>query len=518
MRNANGIVNPAWYTVAGGDGFYTRQDPGNFAIVYGESQDGGMVRHDLRAGTQVSIRPRATAPAAPAGGFGGRGGPGNIINQPADPPPFRFYWNAPFEISPFNPRKVYMAAQYFFKSDNRGDTWTMNPTDLTKNVDRWSPQMAIMGVAGNLPMAEKHDGYSASSLATQVRESPSRPGEIWVGTDDGNLQLSLDDGATFTNVMPNLDASVPGAPKGYVQVNRIEPSHFNGAVTYVALDNHRNDDYHPYLFKTTDYGKTWTDVTANLPAQGEIQALREDDRNPNLLFVGTEFGLFVSTDGAQSWHKFMNDLPEVPVDDILIQPRDRDLILATHGRSIWIADDITPLEQLGQIGDADVHLFTPRPAVEWRNDIEEQNPVFQNAFRGANPQGGTAISIWAKADMGPATIDFLQAGKVVSTMKAKEIKAGMNRFQWDMRGAAPPAARGGENAGGRGGRGGRGAAGRGGPLPVPFVANGGRGGFFGRGAVQGPLLAPGTYMVRVTVGGQTLNSSVQVLDDIWMRP
>ena len=527
VRNTNGVVNSDWYTVAGGDGFYTRQDPTNWAIVYGESQDAGMSRHDLRTGTQVSIRPRMTTPAgqAPAGGFGGRGGPGNIVNQPADPAPFRFYWNAPFEISPFNPRKVYMAAQYFFKSDDRGDTWTMNATDLTKNVNRWSPEMAIMGVAGNLPMAEKHDGYSSSSLATQVRESPSRPGEIWVGTDDGNLQLSLDDGATFTNVMGNLTASVASAPKGYVQVTRIEPSHFDGATTYVALDNHRNDDYHPYLFKTTDYGKTWTDVTANLPAEGEIQAVREDDRNPNLLFVGTEFGLFVSTDGAKSWERFMNDLPEVPVDDILIQPRDRDLILATHGRSIWIADDITPLEQMGQVGDAEVHLFNPRPAVEWKNDTEAQHTVFQNDFRGANPQGGTAISIWAKSDLGPATIEFLQNDKVVSTMKEKDIKAGMNRFQWDMRGVPPPPAPGAaaqqtENAG-RGGRGGRGGAGRGGPQPVPFVANGrgGFGGFFGRGGpVPGPLLAAGTYMVRVTVGGQTLNSSVQVLDDVWMRP
>ncbi|MGH9483065.1 MAG: WD40/YVTN/BNR-like repeat-containing protein, partial [Terriglobales bacterium] len=461
VRNANGVVNSDWYTVAGGDGFYTRQDPTDWAIVYGESQDAGMSRHDLRTGTQVSIRPRLTAPAEPAGGggggFGGRGGgPGNIVNQPSDPAPLRFYWNAPFEISPFNPAKIYMAAQYFFKSSDRGNTWTMNASDLTKNVNRWAPEMSIMGVAGNLPMAEKHDGYSSSSLATQVRESPSQPGEVWIGTDDGNLQLSLDDGATFTNVMDNLTSSVSGAPKGYVQVSRIEPSHFGGATTYVALDNHRNDDYRPYLYKTTDYGKTWSDVTANLPELGEIQAIREDDRNPNLLFAGTEFGLFVSTDGAKNWEKFTNDLPEVPVDDILIHPRDRDLILATHGRSLWIADDISPLEQLGQVGSANVHLFDPRPAVQWKNDTEAQHTVFQNDFRGENPQGGTAISLWAQSDMGPATIDFLQGDKVVSTIKVDDLKAGMNRFQWNMRGAppAPPAgaaAQGAEAFAGRGG-------------------------------------------------------------------
>jgi photosystem II stability/assembly factor-like uncharacterized protein len=515
VRNSNGIVNSDWYTVAGGDGFYTRNDPSDWRIVYGESQDGGMQRHDIRDGSQQFIRPN---PGPPPGqkpgpiGFGGRGGPGNIMNLPKDPEPFRFYWNAPFEISPFNPRKVYMAAQYFFRSDDRGNSWTMNPEDLTKNVNRWAPGMAIMGVAGNLPMAEKHDGYSASSLATQVRESPSRPGEIWVGTDDGNLQISLDGGATFTNVMPNLDASVASAPRGYVQVSRIEPSHFDPATTYVALDNHRNDDWRPYLYKTTDYGKTWTDVTANLPALGQINALREDDRNPKLLFVGTEFGLFVSIDGARSWHRFMTNLPDVPVDDILIHPRDRDLIVATHGRSLWIADDITPLEQLGRVGAGDVHLFQPRPAVEWKADIQQMNPVFQNAFRGQNPQGGTAISVWAQSGLGAGTVAFLANNKVVSTMKVN-VKAGMNRFQWNMRGIPPPAPRGRGAAGGRGGRG------RGGPVGVPFVANG-RGGFggFGRGAPLGPLLAPGMYTVRLTVGGQTLKTSVEIKDDVWMSP
>ena len=204
-----------------------------------------------------------------------------------------------------------------------------------------------MGVPGDKPMAEKHDGYSASSLATQVRESPSRPGVIWIGTDDGNLQVSQDGGETFTNVYGNI----AGAPKGYAHISRIEPSHFDPATAYVAVDNHRNDDWKPYLFKTTDYGKTWVNVASNLPAKGNINALREDYDNPNLLFVGTEFGLYVTLDGGKEWKKFMTNLPSVRVDDILIHPRDRDLIVATHGRSIWIADDITPLEQLKPAGN-----------------------------------------------------------------------------------------------------------------------------------------------------------------------
>jgi len=571
LRSSTGPVNTDWFTVAGGDGFYTRQDPTDWAVVYGESQDGNMSRHDLRAGTQKSIRPNAgqggrggvgqavppanasggaqpgdTQPAAPEaaaaagrGGFGGgRGGPPNVVNAPEHVGQFRFYWNAPFEISPHNPAVVYMAAQYFFKSTNRGDTWWMNKQDLTRDINRWSPDMPIMGVPGDKPMAEKHDGYSTSSTATQVRESPSRPGVIWVGTEDGNLQLSLDGGETFTNVIAN----VAGAPKGYTHISRIEPSHFDPGTAYVAVDNHRNDDWKPYLFKTADFGKSWTSVAGNLPADGPINALREDYDNPNLLFVGTEFGLYVTLNGGREWKPFMTGLPSVRVDDILIHPRDRDLIIGTHGRSIYVADDITPLEQMkGQ--SSDVNLFEPRPAIQWKSDPQAQRHATNRDFKGSNPQGGTAIHVYANADMGNGKIEFLQNNQVVSTMDV-EIKAGMNRFQWNMRGPAPA------GAGGRGGRGGRGGAdaaapgaqgaeagagaaagteagGRGGrgatAGTVPFVAGGGGfggggGGGFGGFAAQGALVQPGTYMVKLTIGSQTFISSVDVLDDIWMRP
>jgi hypothetical protein len=432
-----------------------------------------------------------------------------------------------------------MAAQFFFKSTNRGDSWRMNTTDLTQNVPRWSPEMPIMNVAGDKPMAEKHDGYAASSLATQVRESPSKPGIIWVGTDDGNLQVSQDGGDTFTNVYPNIT----GAPRGHVQISRIEPSHFDPGTAYVALDPHRLDDWAPYLFKTTDYGKTWTNVTANLPKKGPIQALREDLENPDLLFVGTEFGLFVTLDGAKTFEKFMTGLPSVPVDDILIHPRDRDLIIGTHGRAIWIMDDITPLEHLKVAKGKDVALFDPRPAIQWKNDPFAQRHNGEartnRNFVGKNPQGGTSIDIWAKSDMGDAKVEFLTGTTVVSTMDMK-LMAGMNRMQWSMRAPAPAGAaagRGGRGGGGGGGGGrgeavpdspdapptppgeggGRGGRGGGG---VPFVTGGGGGGGGGGGfggAGGGALLAPGTYMIKVTVGGQTLMSSVDILEDIWMH-
>jgi photosystem II stability/assembly factor-like uncharacterized protein len=563
LRGATGGVNADWYTISGGDGFYTRQDPTDWAIVYGESQDGNMSRHDLRLATQKSIKPtvapppgtgrggasRASAPPpvgqdggtppvppaaspteAPAAGGGfGRGGPPNVVNATPDLEPFRFYWNAPFEVSPHNPAVVYMAAQYFFKSNNRGDSWTVNPLDLTKKVPRWSAEMPIMNVAGDKPMAEKHDGYSSSSLITQVRESPSKPGIIWIGTDDGNLQVSQDGGDTFTNVIGN----VSGAPKGYVQISRIEPSHFEPGTAYVALDAHRLDDYKPYLFKTTDYGKSWTTITSDLPSKGQINALREDLENPDLLFVGTEFGLYVTLDGGQSWKTFMTGMPSVRVDDILIHPRDRDLIVATHGRSIWIADDITPLEHLKKARKEEISLFDPRPAILWKNDIQSMRNATNRQFKGQNPQGGTAISILSKTDAGNGKVEFLQGTKVVSTMDV-DVKAGMNRFQWNMRGPVVPGA---NQGGGRGG-GGRGqqqlvpedpneppvppGARPAGPPLVPFVGGGrggggGGGGGFGGGTPQGPLLEPGTYMMKLTVGGKTLQSSVELLEDVWLR-
>jgi photosystem II stability/assembly factor-like uncharacterized protein len=591
LRNSTGPANNDWFSVAGGDGFYTRQDPLDWTIVYAESQDGNMARHDLRTGVQKSIKPvvptppakpaaDAAKPAAPAptpapekpstttpatslaeagptdatpaagsprrggraaaaspgqaaappaepaapGGFGRAATP-NVSNAPKDVAPLRFYWNAPFEISPFDPSVLYMAAQFVFKSTNRGDSWTMTETkDLTKDLPRWSASRPIMGVPGDKPMVAKHDGYASSSLATQLRASPSRPGVLWVGTDDGNLQVSQDDGETFTNVYANL----PGAPQGYIQISRIEPSHFDPATAYVALDAHREDDWAPYLYKTTDYGKTFTNITANLPANGNINALREDLENPDLLFVGTEFGMFVTLDGGKTWQRFMNGMPSVRVDDILIHPRDRDLIVGTHGRSIWIMDDISPLEHLHKTDSTDLVLFEPRPAVLWKlNETEQRHGANRvtgsnREFLGENPKGGTAIHVYSRTDAGKARIEFLQGTKVVSTMDV-ELKAGLNRFQWNMRGPAP-AARGnarpnfpvqetvpvGPDA-------------PQGPLPdpndVPFVASaGGGGGGFGRAAPQGPLLEPGTYMVRLTVGGKTLTSSVDILEDTWMFP
>ncbi len=235
--------------------------------------------------------------------------------------------------------------------------------------------------------------------------------------------------------------------------------------------------------------------------------MREDLQNPNLLFAGTEYGLFVTLDAGQHWLAFRNGMPNVRVDDLLIHPRDRDLIVGTHGRSIWILDDITPLEQLGDMSGGDVKLFTPRPAVQWTNDISlNRGDIPSKWWRGENPQGGTAISVWAKSDLGTGKLEFFQGNELVSTMDV-DVKAGLNRFQWNMQMDRPNA--GGQGAGRGGGRGGFGR-GRGGfNAGVPFVS-GGRGGF------GGGLVDPGTYTVRLTVGDKILLTSVSVLEDVWM--
>ena len=382
------IVFTDWISVGGGDGFYTQNDPSDWSIFYTESQQGAMARYNLRTGQQASIQPRVG---------GGRGG-GSVLNAPHPQMYFRFYWDTPILISPHDPATIYTGAQYFFKSNNRGDTWTMNPNDLTKNVDRY--KQPIMGVAGDQPMASKHDGYENNSNIVTIAESPVRRGVIWVGTDDGNLQMSRDGGDSFTNVFGNI-AQAPKGPLGYVQVDRVEASHFDAGTAYVTLDNHRNDDWNPYVFKTTDFGKTWSSVTGNLPKTSHVNVIREDLVNPNLLFAGTEFGLYATLDGGRDWKRFENNMPNVRVDDILIHPRDRDLIVATHGRSIWIMDDITPLEQMAQPA-ADITLFSPRPAVQWKNDIEISRSTDINGklWRGQNPQGGTAISVLREGGRG----------------------------------------------------------------------------------------------------------------------
>jgi photosystem II stability/assembly factor-like uncharacterized protein len=555
-RSANGILNSDWFRIGGGDGFYTQNDPTDWTILYWESQDGNTSRSDLRAGRSTSIRPR------PAGG-GARGGfapqaepvtpaaapPGQAQAGPAAtsnvvpvPPPgtnYRFYWSTPFILSPHNPRTIYLGAERLFRSYNRGETWTASP-DLTNNIGR--NDRPIMGVAGTVPMASKHDGAASYSNIITISESPVIPGVLWVGTNDGNVQVSRDGGATWKNVVGN----VKGVPRE-AHVSRVEASYFDGSTAYVSFDAHRTDDHKPYVFVTTDLGEAWTSISGNLP-YGNVNVVKADPRNRNLLYVGTEYGFYISLTGGAEWKRFMNGLPAVRVDDVIVHPRENDLILATHGRSIWIMDDISALQQLSdETMKTDGTLLDIRPATAWINDIQKAILVEgAKHFRGQNPSRGSAISYWLKgapADDVRITISDV-AGREIRVIEGTK-EAGLNRVHWDL--AFP---------GGRGGRGGRGAAGgtaqagaaparaaqpapgqpaqtapaAGQPAGQPTgeqaaagqrgaapaaaqtgqAAQPGRGGG-GRGG-PAPTVPAGTYLVKVTVGDKVIGQKTIVVE------
>jgi photosystem II stability/assembly factor-like uncharacterized protein len=584
-RSQNGIVNSDWFRVGGGDGFYTANDPTDWTILYSESQDGATSRVELKNGRNVSIRPSPPAPpnqgrggqggqggagapgvaGAPGGTgtgapssagaqgagaaanadpeqaagfqqfFGGRGGNpnGNIVPRPAEGTFFRFYWNTPFILSPHNPRTVYLGGDRLFRSYDRGDTWMTSP-DLTKNIGR--NDRPILGVDGKAPMASKHDGAASYSNIVTVGESPMVPGIIWVGTNDGNLQVSRDGGSTWKNVVDK----VTGAPKE-THVSRVEPSHFDPGTCYATFDGHRTDDHKPYVFITKDYGESWTSIAANLP-EGNVNVIREDPKNRNLLYLGTEYAFYVSLNGGKEWKRFMNGLPTVRIDDILVHPRDNDLIVGTHGRSIWIIDDISPLQQLTDDAmKGDAYVFDVRPGTAYVNDIQKAILVEgAKNFRGQNPARGTAISYWLKSSpSGDVKITISDVtGREIRSLEGTK-HAGLNRVQWDLGLAAPGRGRGAGQGGGAqqaaeanppaggaqppaAGQQGRGAA-----QPQQQAQRGGEaeaaqgrgqgGGGRGRGGFAPPV-APGSYLVKVMIGDKVIGQkTVTVEADTFMQ-
>jgi photosystem II stability/assembly factor-like uncharacterized protein len=536
VRSANGILNADWFRVGGGDGFYTANDQSDWRVLYSESQDGATSRLDLGRGSTVSIRPRGPGgrggfqgPAGAEGvdpavlaqfGFGPGAANGNIVPSPPQGTAFRFYWNTPFLLSPHNQSTIYLGGDRVFKSMDRGNTWVMSP-DLTKNIGR--NDRPIMGVDGKAPMASKHDGAAAYSNVVTLSESPVVPGIVWAGTNDGNLQVSRDGGLTWKNVVDN----VPGVPKE-THVSRVAASPFEAGGAFVTFDGHRTDDHNPYVFVTKDFGETWTSIKSNLP-MGNVNVITADPRNHNLLFLGTEYAFYVSLNAGKEWKPFMQGMPTVRIDDIIVHPRDHDLIAGTHGRSIWIVDDISALEEMtDQTMQADGYLFDVRPAIAWINDIQRQVTVGgEKHFRGQNPEPGSAISYWLKSGASSVQIAITDiSGNTVRTIDGTK-NAGLNRVQWNLqRGAAPPANTGraeqtaatppaqgdtaAAQAGGRGGRGGgRGAQPAGGQAtgaPAAVAAQGGGGGGRGRGGFGGAAVAPGTYLVKLTVDGKVIGT------------
>ena len=485
-RNSFGPTNADWFRMAGGDGFYAVPDPLDHDLVYAESQTGGVVRYDARTGQTKNIRPAPT--------------PGER---------YRFNWSAPILPSKHDARTVYMAANYLFKSLDRGDSWTRISPDLTRGIDR--NKLPLRGAVPDSTALGRNEGTAEFSNITTVDESPLLAGLLAVGTDDGLIQVTRDGGKTWTK-----SDAFPGVPDT-TYVSRVVWSRANEGTIYATLDGHRSNDFKPYVVKSTDYGRTWTSITGDLPDGGSAQVIREHPREPKLLFVGTEFGVYFSIDGGGHWTALRSGLPGVPVDDIQIQARANDLVLGTHGRGIYILDDITPLEQLARAKQAPVaYLFPIEDALLFQPNNSRNSGMGTHGFVGQNPEPGpqityTLASVEPNASVSLAVLDA--TGTIIRALPADK-KPGLHRLTWDMR-VGPPLtgpvdtlALANPGRGGRGGRGGFGGGfGRGGQgaANTDTTGRGSFGGFGpfggGRGGAVDPTFPalPGRYLARLTV-------------------
>jgi photosystem II stability/assembly factor-like uncharacterized protein len=443
-RDESGILNDHVTVTNGGDGFHMQVDPTDWRTLYTTAHVGYFGRQNMETREHVFITPtpQTTANFAeyydpefdeyqtnysinPEEAWLWSDIPNRTINGSILPPQFRWNWNSPLVLSPNNPRTVYVGSSHLFKSVDRGDTWRIISPDLTKNDPKTRNSTYSGGLTKDATGAENYN-----TIYT-IDESPVNSGIVWVGTDDGNVQVTSDGGANWTDVTGNIRGI-----RSDFWVSRVEASPFDAATAYVTFDGHWVDDTAPYVFKTTDLGESWTDISGNLPRENPgstVHTIVADFRNPNLLFVGTEFGVYVTTDGGDHWNKFMNGLPPVAVRDLVIHPRDADLVAGTHGRSIWIADDITPLQQLSQsILDSDVYLFESRYGTKW---LDFSKGRIQNyfKFRGPNPPRGAPIDFYLASDHQDSILIEIEdpfSGRTASIKT--EGSAGINRVRWNM--------------------------------------------------------------------------------------
>ncbi|MGQ0648524.1 MAG: VPS10 domain-containing protein [Gemmatimonadaceae bacterium] len=314
-KSEHGILNEDVFVTQGGDGFVSRVDPEDPNTIYAELQHGVIVRYDRRTGERVGIQPQEEKGGAP----------------------LRWNWDAPFVISPHNAKRLYMAAQFVYRSDDRGNTWRKVSPDLTRQVDR--NRLAVMGKVWGPDAVAKNTSTAIYSNISAVAESPKKEGVLWVGTDDGLLQVSEDGGASWRKIDP-----VPGVPAD-AYITRIRASNHDANVAFATFSNHQNGDFKPYALKTSDLGRTWTPIVGDLPPRGGVFAIHEDHVDPQLLFAGTEFAAYASKNGGQNWIK-LPGVPTIKVADIAIQRRENDLVLGTFGRGVYIVDDYTALRSM----------------------------------------------------------------------------------------------------------------------------------------------------------------------------
>lgn len=445
-----GVTNNRWENLYGGDGFWAFPDPTDPNFVYAEYQGGSIARINRTTLEQKFIQPAA--------GYKEK---------------LRWNWNAPIHLSPNEKGTLYIGSQFLFRTRDQGRTWDRISPDLTTNDPLKQKQEESGGITVDNSAAEMH------TTIYSISESPKAPGQIWVGTDDGNVQLTRDGGANWTNVTRNLKL-----PKDS-WVSWVEASRYDPAVAYVAVDRHSSGDFSPYLFKTTDFGRSWKPLIGprTQGVRGYAHVVKEDRLNPAILFVGTEFGLFASLDGGASWSQFKpNNFPDVAVRDIVFQDRDDDLVLATHGRGIWVVDDLSPLRALDATKLAAKAVLLPGQPVQQRIQGNGGWSDGNDVYSGDNPPNGAVITYYQKARhvIGRMKLEVLDAeGKVIEELPASKRK-GLNRVVWSMR-TKPPVV----------------------PPAASLAGN----------STQGQRILPGNYTVRLTKDGEVSTAPLVIRPD-----
>jgi photosystem II stability/assembly factor-like uncharacterized protein len=462
---AEGIRKDDWNGMCCHDGIFAIADPRAPHLIYSDFENGYITLTDTRTGATRVIHPHPVE----------IGSSGNAIADYK----YRFNWEAPLALSPQDPAVLYFGGNVLFKTKDRGETWEVISPDLTTN-DK-SKQQSSGG-----PVVQDNTGAEFHCTILTIAESPVKVGVIWVGTDDGNVQVTKDGGKTWTNVIRNIPGLAPNA-----WISMVEASRYEAGTAYVVADRHRNDDFAPYIFKTTDYGETWKAIQGNLPPKGYVHVIREDPRNQRMLYVGTHLGVFASWDEGTAWASIRQNLPPVPVYDLVIHPRENDLLIATHGRGIYVLDNITPLQALDDARKADTYLFDVRSATRyqlWKKDAS----LGARTFAAPNPGYGAIIDYYlAPGTTADVTVMVTDTrGRVIRELKPATSQAGLNRIVWDLRYApsAPPVSD-------------RRTFGTFGTHPVGYRAG------------DGPLAVPDEYVVALAVGNNRLTKRVVVNPD-----
>jgi photosystem II stability/assembly factor-like uncharacterized protein len=436
--NPWGVRTSDWQIVLGGDGFQTRNDPEDPNIVYATSQNGNVSRISLRTGERRSIRPPQSRGTG-GRGRGGRGGDETASGQ-ATVPADRANWDTPYIISPHNPRRLYWATQYVYRTDDRGDTWTRISPDLSRQLDPFA--IPIMGKVWPRDSVALNTSTTALSNVVSIDESPLLEGLLWVGTDDGLVQVTEDAGTNWRKI-----DDFPGVPK-WTYVTDVLASPRDANTVFVTLNNWQRGDYKPYIVKSTDRGKTWTNITGNLPDRHDVWTIVQDHVNGNLLFAGTEFGVFTSVDGGGHWTQLKGGMPMAQVRDMTIHKRENDLVMATFGRGFYILDDYSALREITPKAlTEDARLFPLRDAYMFNTTgiappgTAGLGPLAGN-WTAANPPYGAVFTYHVKQALPESEKLVLtiadDTGRQVRRLEIDKA-AGLRRVAWNLR-MDPPAA------------------------------------------------------------------------------